>query len=194
MMYIDIKSEQSETQPHSHQEEKLHSASENPDEHPFVIELLSYIDLCMKHVLGSESAMEFIDVSKNNLRRKIRDRLRAKEFNENFDMKFHTYCNFCTKIIFFDEVANSKYEYDYVYFTECCNHPVHKLCWTEYLTRTTCFFCNIEIDNGKPQYDLELTLHHTVNRMSIKDKSFVPRNIWFPKFRNSSEKPVISKY
>ena len=105
MMYIDIKSEQSETQPHSHQEEKLHSASENPDEHPFVIELLSYIDLCMKHVLGSESAMEFIDVSKNNLRRKIRDRLRAKEFNENFDMKFHTYCNFCTKIIFFDEVA-----------------------------------------------------------------------------------------
>ena len=102
--------------------------------------------------------------------------------------------DFVKKIVFFTAIVNLHYEYDKVYFTECCNHAVHKNCWNEYTIQKQCNFCNIQKDESKPDYQLELTLHDTFNRMKIKDSSSVPRNIWFPKFPNSLNKPQELKF
>ena len=161
-----------------------------PSDHPFISHLVHYVDVSLKYVLVNETARQFLSLSKNYIRRKIRDRLRAKDFRHRLDNNLHTYCDFCSRIVFFTEIVDSPYQYDSVYFTECCNHPVHKMCWEMYKSSQNCKFCDLCIDShGKPDYESELTLHATFNRMKIKDQACVPRNVWF---RN--RKPVQLHY
>ena len=66
-------------------------------DHPFVKELLDYIDVALTYILSGENAREFISSSKSNFRKKIRGRLRAKEHNFKKEHMLHTCCGFCKK-------------------------------------------------------------------------------------------------
>ena len=126
----------------------------------------------------------FCCVMSNKSRRKImRSRLRMTTNVKDFTMYPHIDCPFCKKKIIYKPVED--YEFDTIQMTPCCGSPVHKQCTTFYVEGRDCVLCDIPLERvgpneTKPCFDLELTLHHTINRYNYKDMNSVPRNLNLP--------------
>lgn len=130
------------------------------------------------------SSHTFCCLMANHTRRKfLRSKIRMTRNVRDFENYPHFKCMFCEQQVVYKPIGYG--EYDKVQITPCCGSPVHKKCSSLYVMGKECVLCHIALErvgdiHTKPCYDLELTLHHTINRYRLKDYNHTARHLILP--------------
>ena len=153
-------------------------------DHPFMKFMVNYVYNLNKHFPLTIASNTFCCLLAKHTRRKfIRSKIRMTRNVRDFEQYPHFKCMFCDKQVVYKPIGDG--EFDKVQITPCCGSPVHTTCTSLYVMGTECILCHIALERvgdiaTKPCYDLEMTLHHTINRYRLKDFHDTDRQLILP--------------